>query len=470
MVRNRHKHSNLTFAADIRVRGTIPRSPFSTPCYDRGDGYQCQPEISHHWGQYSPFFSVPSEISADVPAGCRITFAQVLARHGSRDPTLGRSIVYAALLERIQRDVTSFSGHYAFLKDYEYTLGADQLTAFGQREMYRAGEAFYKRYRTLTNGMVPFVRASDSHRVVVSAQNFTQGMRNAATDDEAEVADAYPVAIAVIPETKTANNTLNNGLCDALETGYAASVGHHAQREWLSVFALPIQDRLNTGLPGANLSSKDVLSLMDLCPFNTVASAIGALSQFCDLFTKNEWASYDYYQSLGKYYGHGNGNPFGPTQGVGFVNELVARLSGKAVQDHTSVNHTLDDDPQSFPLGDGHVLFADFSHDNDITAVHAALGLYNQTLPLSNSTAANATQSTGYSAAWTVPFAARTFVEKMQCSGVHEEQVRVLVNDRVIPLSQCESDSLGRCKVSRFVESLRWAQDGGRWDECFKKI
>lgn len=54
-------------------------------------GYQCEPEISHYWGQYSPFYSVPSEISADVPRGCSVTFAQVLSRHGARDPTVSLS-------------------------------------------------------------------------------------------------------------------------------------------------------------------------------------------------------------------------------------------------------------------------------------------------------------------------------------------------------------------------------------------
>jgi len=44
--------------------------------------------------------------------------------------------------------------------------------------------------------------------------------------------------------------------------------------------------------------------------------------------------------------------------------------------------------------------------------------------------------------------------------------VRVIVNDRVVPLQRCGADKLGRCTVSAFVESLAFAQEGGDWDQC----
>jgi hypothetical protein len=210
--------------------------------------------------------------------------------------------------------------------------------------------------------------------------------------------------------------------------------------------------------------------MMDLCPFNTVASSAtnaSAISPFCGLFTSAEWASYDYYQTLGKWYGYGPGNPLGSTQGVGFANELIARLTGTPVIDHTSTNATLDADPATFPLN--RTLYADFSHDNDMTAIFAALGLYNGTSMLSNTTRESARQAGGYSAAWTVTFAARAYIEKMTCGGDSaEELVRVLVNDRVVPLQGCGADALGRCALGDFVDSLSFARGGGLWDLCFE--
>ncbi len=207
--------------------------------------------------------------------------------------------------------------------------------------------------------------------------------------------------------------------------------------------------------------------MMDLCPYNTVADIKGTISPFCALFTESEWKSYDYYQSLGKYYGYSLGNPLGATQGVGFVNELIARMTNTPVNDHTSTNFTLDGNEATFPIGNNTSLYADFSHDNDITGIFSAMGLYNSTYPLSNDTVESTEQTNGYSASWTVPFAARAYFEKMQCEGASEELVRVVVNDRVMPLETCGGDTLGRCTLSAFVDSLGFARNGGDWAKCF---
>ncbi|KAG9663824.1 acid phosphatase, partial [Aureobasidium melanogenum] len=188
------------------------------------------------------------------------------------------------------------------------------------------------------------------------------------------------------------------------------------------------------------------------------------ISPFCSLFTETEWQDYGYYESLNKFYGYGAGNPLGPTQGVGFTNELITRLTKKPVIDNTSTNHTLDSNTTTFPLD--RALYADFSHDNDLTAIFFAMGLYKSTSALSNTTLETAQQTNGYSAAYTVPFAARAYVEKLQCLGHREELVRVIVNDRVIPLHSCDADLLGRCKLSDFVDSLSFARSGGDWATC----
>jgi Histidine phosphatase superfamily (branch 2) len=464
------------------ARGEIPQLPFLKSCHDRPDGYQCSPEISHFWGQYSPFHSVPSELPPEIPRNCEVTFAQVLSRHGSRDPTLGRTVVMAALLEKLQQDVRSFSGPYQFLRRYKYPLGADKLTAFGQGELVRSGEAFYKRYRSLTNATAPFVRASGQNRVVVSAQNFTQGMHKAALADNAPSAESYPLSILTIPEGTSSNNTLSAELCDAAQYEPYVSQGRRAQEKWAKIFAKPIVSRLNSDMPGAELTTSDAITLMDLCPFTTVAKPSGSLTPFCSLFTKKEWRDYDYYQTLGKYYSHGPGHPLGATQGVGFANELIARLTGQPVSDHTSVNHTLDSSPSTFPIGPSQKLFADFSHDNDMVAIYSGLGLYNTTMPLDKTRRTPPSAANGFAASWTVPFAGRLYVEKMRCRAQShdvptveegpedgDELVRVLVNDRVVPLQRCDADALGRCRLEAFVESLGFAKKGGRWEECFER-
>ncbi|OCT52747.1 3-phytase A [Cladophialophora carrionii] len=438
----------------------------SDPCDSTWAGYQCQPQISHFWGQYSPYFSVPSEISAKVPHNCEITFAQILSRHGARDPTASKTKVYNETIAQIKANATAFSGPSAFLAKYSYTLGADQLTTFGQDQMVKSGIKFYTHYASLARTVEPFIRSSSEDRVVESAMNWTEGFHAAKlADKSAAGGDQYPYPIVLQYEGDDLNNTLNHAICTEFESGTYSEIGDDAQAAWAKIFIPPIQARLNADLPGANLSIDQTIYMMDLCPFNTVADEDGLISPFCALFTELEWVQYDYYESLGKYYGYSYGNPLGPTQGVGFVNELIARLTDAPVQDHTSTNHTLDDSPATFPLG--RKLYADFSHDNDMTAIFSALGLYNDTLPLPNTTVVEAEAASGYSASWTASFASRAYVEKMQCHGHREELVRVIVNDRVQPLTQCGGDDLGRCSLTNFVGSLGFAKAGGHWDQCF---
>ncbi|KAL1976713.1 hypothetical protein VTN31DRAFT_2995 [Thermomyces dupontii] len=436
-------------------------------------------DISHHWGQYSPFFSLAkvSEISPAVPKGCRVEFVQVLSRHGARYPTARKSEIYAELVQRIKESATEFKGDYAFLRDYEYRLGADNLTRFGEEQMLESGRQFYKRYREQAREIVPFVRASGSARVIASAELFNRGFQDAKDRDPRSNKDQTgPVVNVVISEETGSNNTLDGLTCPAAEN----EPDPKQPAEFLQVFGPRILKKITAHLPGVNLTLEDVPLFMDLCPFDTVAADPDRfprqLSPFCNLFTPDEWMAYDYHYTLDKYYSHGGGSAFGATRGVGFVNELIARMTGQLpVKDYTTVNHTLDDNPVMFPLGA--VLYADFSHDNTMMGIYTAMGLYNGTKALSTSKiqAPTGAAADGYAASWTVPFAARAYVELLQCgSGLEGENkekelfVRVLVNDRVVPLHGCRVDRFGRCRRDDWIEGLTFARQGGHWDRCFE--
>lgn len=420
-------------------------------------GYRCSPKTTHFWGQYSLWFSVPSKIDVAPPKDCKVTFANVLSRHGGRDPTIGKTLAYGVLIADIQSKAKQYPGKYEFLKHYEYTLGADQLTDAGRQEMVNSGVHFYRRYEKLIKKHTPFVRAGGQQRVIESAQMWLRGISRS-TGQPPEGIDL------TIPEGPKWNNTLSHDTCPAFDEGPSHGLGERAQHIWVKEFVPPIRHRVNSEL-GTNLSMISIVYLMDMCPFDTLAHPDAKMSEFCHLFTDKEWHAYDYYQTLGKYYGYSVGNPLGATQGVGYVNELLARLTEKPVEDNTNTNSTLDSDPKTFPLD--RKVYADFSHDNDISGVLAALGLYNETKPLSNTTIESTKDTGGFSAAWTVPFASRLYVEKLQCKHEEEEYVRIIVNDRVHPMKFCDADKHGRCKLSKFVESQEFARTGGNWGGCF---
>ncbi|KAF2091933.1 acid phosphatase [Saccharata proteae CBS 121410] len=436
-------------------------------CDSVAHGFECSPQISHYWGQYSPYFSVASNVSTETPPRCSVTFAQVLSRHGARDPTFSKTKTYNETIQKIQQNTQQYIGsNVTFLEDLVYSLGADELTVFGQRQMYNSGIKFFHRYPALSRKKHLFVRSSGESRVVESARNFTQGFHHALVKDSySNLTADYPYDIVVISEDDGSNNTLSHDLCTNFENEDDDVVDARGQGPWNEIWLPPITARINAQLPGANLTDKEISYMMDLCPFYTVADVQGKLSQFCGIFFEEEWKQYDYYQSLGKYYHYGAGDPLGPTQGVGFANELIARLIHKPVQDHTSTNETLDSSAATFPIGSDSVLFADFSHDNDMTAIFFALGLYNGTSSLDNTEIEEAPAVGGYSAAWTVPFAARLYVEGLTCGHSQEEYIRFIVNDRVIPLSCADRD--GKCKLQSYLDTLTFVKRDGDWSACF---
>lgn len=149
------------------------------------------------------------------------------------------------------------------------------------------------------------------------------------------------------------------------------------------------------------------------------------------------------------------------------MNELLARLTNKPVQDNTQTNHTLDSSPETFPLN--RTIYADFSHDNQMIAIYSAMGLFRQKVP-PNPTKPDPLRN--WRAAFLVPFSARMHVERMECHGAQGrsgEYVRILVSEEVQPLEFCEGDGDGLCSVDAFVESQSYARNDGEGDfeKCF---
>jgi len=164
----------------------------------------------------------------------------------------------------------------------------------------------------------------------------------------------------------------------------------------------------------------------------------------------------------------------GPVQGVGYINELLARLTEKPVSDNTQTNRTLDASPITFPLD--RTLYADFSHDNQMIAIYAALGLFNQSALLDPSMP---DPKRTWITSRLTPFSARMVTERLSCitSGGNDHghiaqtgvYVRILVNDVLQPLKFCGADKNGLCTLSDFVSSQGYARNNGEGDfeKCF---
>lgn len=97
---------------------------------------------------------------------------------------------------------------------------------------------------------------------------------------------------------------------------------------------------------------------MDLCPYETVALGHSA---FCSLFTEKEWRGYQYRNDIYWWYAASFGSPVARAEGLGWMQELTARLTHTPLtQFNSSINSTLHDEIH-FPLNEP--LYVDFTHD-----------------------------------------------------------------------------------------------------------
>ncbi|KAF7344135.1 Acid phosphatase [Mycena venus] len=409
-------------------------------------------DITQLWGAYSPFFASGTYVAP--PAGCHIDQVNLLQRHGARFPTSGAATTIISGVKKLQSVQNYTDPRLDFLKTFTYSLGVADLVPFGAHQSSQAGELAFQRYSDLISASnLPFVRASSSARVVDSATNWTSGFSAASHH-------IYNPSLSVIlPEN--GNDTLDDNMCPN------AGDSDEQTNAWLAVFAPNITARLNRWAPGANMTDAETYSLISMCPFHTVASFVPdttlKLSPFCALFTAAEFAAFEYSMDLDKYYGTGYGAFLGRVQGVGYINELLARLTHSPVNDSTQTNTTLTSNPATFPLN--RTLYADFSHDNQMAAIYAAMGLFPQVAALDPTHPGPRT----WVASHLVPFSARIVVERLRCAKAEgtTQFVRVLVNDAVQPLDFCaggEREGMGRgiCDLGAFVESQQYARSGGR--------
>lgn len=173
----------------------------------------------------------------------------------------------------------------------------------------------------------------------------------------------------------------------------------------------------------------------------------------------------------------------GAVQGVGYINELIGRLTNSPAHHGLQTNKTLLSSPETFPLNRS--MYVDFSHDNLMVAVFAAIGLFNQTNGPLDTT--KITKDRTWIISNMVPFSGQMTIERLSCSPlrpqpfrwrnqmttdeetvynhkVREEYVRIFVNDARQSLGFCGASEDGLCKLDDFVESQKYARNHGFGD------
>ncbi|KAJ7322877.1 phytase [Mycena albidolilacea] len=443
---------------------TLSSWPHFSPAHDTPPKF----ELQKSWGVYSPFHA--AEDYTPLPAGCEISQVNILQRHGARLPTEHQTEDILPGVQKLQSAEFYTDPRLDFLDTFVYSLEENLLVPLGAIQSFESGKTALRRYASLvTKDDLPFVRASGMSRVIETAKNWTAGFAAASHG-------VYTPRLSLIINEAT-NDTLQDNNCPN------AGGSHKEMTEWLDVFGPPITARLNSWAPGANLTNEDIHGLMMLCAFHTVASVPYGytegsplpFSPFCSLFTPSEFESFEYSSDLDKYYSTGYGGRLGRVQGVGYVNELLARLTNSPVVDHTSTNTTLNADPATFPLN--RTIYADFTHDSVLTAVLSAIGLF----PTHKLKTTHPKAHRVWRASEIMTFSTRMVVEKLTCErsvrgrDTSDSYIRILFNEVLQPLHFCGAKKKGPwrglCQFDAFLESQAYSRNDGEgdWEKCFEE-
>ncbi|KAI1001432.1 hypothetical protein K3495_g6763 [Podosphaera aphanis] len=477
-------------------------------------------KISRYWGHLTPYRDHPDGRFgveyAGLPDGCQIENVQTLQRHadrfstswigdGDKNRNFGRKV---SGYRSTKSNNSSFTGPLEFLNSWDTidsTTGL--LTGIGATSMFTAGVQFWNRYgRTLFNATAaqlaydpnfpngtarpPIVlRTTEQSRMHNSQINWALGFFGSTAQKVPNplfVNISKPFEVVLISEElkgQTQNNTLASYVsCPNLYKQNIGAIGETFVPKYIPIYLASALERLRIFAPADfSLTIDDIYTMQSLCAYEN--AYIGD-SDFCHFFTEDEWAGYENSLDIAYYYDSAFGNPTGRAQGIGYVQELLARLNHSLITtSSSSINSTLNNNTATFPIDQ--TFYADFSHDNILIAALTALSIdYFHDPPSFTQFPPNPDRK--FILSQITPFGARLITETIGCSSpnpvprktprVHYSPtqygynasdasykfIRMRLNNAILPLSTirggaCGNDETGRidgmCALEDFIRS-----------------
>ncbi|KAJ7642412.1 acid phosphatase [Mycena polygramma] len=442
---------------------TAPVSPDYTnvfPLVEPATSDQKNFDVIHSWGNLSPFQSTNlglSKSSSRLPTGCSVQQVHLLHRHGARYPTSGSAPAdFAAALHAVaSTGKLSASGPLSFLNTWQYKLGAEILTPFGRAQLFELGVGFRVKYGDLLKGFadLPVWRTTSEERMVDSALHFAAGffgVQEYLNDYHQLIeieAPGFNSTLAPFNQCPNANNAIS-------------TTATNFTNQWASIYLADAQKRLAPHLKGLTLNATWLFAMQQTCAYETVALGF---STFCDLFTEEEWEGYEYSVDLSFWYDNGPGNPAVAAQGIGWVQELVSRLTQTRITESTStVNSTVVGSNITFPLSQP--IFVDATHDTVISTIVVAMNFTSlaATGPLP---ATHIPKNRSYIVNQISPFGSNLVGQVLSCpaspastNDTAPTHIRWILNDAVVPLTGiagCGSNEDGLCPFDTFVKGVQ---------------
>jgi hypothetical protein len=504
--------SSIALLALVGGVAAVPTSA-SASAGPTGLSYPSGFDMKSSWAHLSPYVDASGfNVSKGFPSECELSQVHILHRHAQRYPT------YYPLdgegMERFAQKLANYSrkhpqkkvgsGPLAFLNDWEYILGLNTLLPTGAATEVTSGALFWSQYGRLLyraeasqaawnstlnvypNGTArpkPTFRTTSYPRILESARWWLSGFfgNTGANSSYAEY------DLTIIPEVDDFNNTLSStsSCTEGMEPGDASGEAFAS-----SSLVKNARQRFAAHLPDdLKLDTLDIVAMFNICPYEY--ATLGQ-SSFCALFTELEWRDFEYFIDLQFYGRYGFGAPSGRAQGIGYVQELAARLQSRLItSSESSINYTYDDNTKTFPLDQP--LYMDMSHDDIIVSVLTALGLnYFKAGPHGLPVSVAHAPHRNFILNQMTPFGARLFSEIWTCpkdaSLEHlqpqkyknpdlssepntTDYIRFVLNNAPLPLdglSECDGSVNGFCEVDKFLSAITKLNKEAMYQEaCF---
>lgn len=412
----------------------------------------------------SPYFPNPRGFGVNeypIPPGANVTWVNMVHRHGSRYPEVSGEAAERTLGKKLTDAAGKFTAHgpLSFLNDWKFLLGAEILVPNGKYELFQSGTLHYYQYGHLysNNGSKIVVRSTTQRRMTESAEYFLAGFFGLQWTQNATLELAI--------EAPGFNNTLA-GYKQCNHTNW--QVAKDAFMDWVGVYLHDAHQRFRSNITGdLDWTLSDTYNAQALCSYETVSLGF---SHWCGLFTYEEWQGFEYALDITFQAGTGFASPVGRAIGIGYVEEVLARMQHHVLTSPSAqINVTLDNNTVTFPIDQA--LNLDFSHDAGILSILVAFGLrqFNDKLPTTH-----IKHDREFILSHLQPFAGRLNIEVIRApapvnpkrnqddiylDGKPTSYVHFILNQRTIPLgkshAECGQRDDGWCEMETFLKVMQ---------------
>ncbi|KAE8845886.1 hypothetical protein PTNB73_01867 [Pyrenophora teres f. teres] len=423
--------------------------------------------ILYHLGGNGPWIEKVIDVvdgGIAPPDGCEVIQVHMMARHAERYPTRKAGKAQNAVFQRMKASNKTFTGNLSFFNNWTLYWTCDQtdleqLTSTGPfagtLSSFTTGVRLRTRYQHLlthaktSHPITPTTFwASNSSRVIQTAKHFASGFFGL------DYTTTRTANLSVISEhSSLGGNTLTPGrtcLANKRDEHNGQRNGYRLAAQYRATYMPPIRERL-LNQTDMYFSDQEIYAMQEMCGFETT---VRGRSDWCNVFTKEEFLSFEYARDLLHYYRAGPGLRYGVSMGWLWVN--------------ATTNLLVEGPEKVGPL------YFSFVHDGDIAPMLAALDIINDPHPLPLT---HIPHDRKWRKSQVSPMGGRIIFELLSCSintpttsasTPKERFVRLNINDGITAIPDCNSGPGQSCSLAQFAE--RTKRKGEEQREDFRSL